>query len=235
MTSAPTSTPDGKAVIRSGGYGNADLFRSSDGAFVEKDFTRKPFAVRHAFGRWMVAREFSALRTLAGTGFVPGNVSRPSPLVLRMAFVPGPTLRAIELAREYPEARTEKPFCDYPEDIKRCDTLAARFFPALFEAVRAFHACGVVHLDLHNARNILRTLSDRPCVLDWQSSLSTRSLPSPVRRFLENIDLAGVCKLQERICPGTLSADWLAFLNRQRKIRRLWPLRGYMFSKKKTK
>lgn len=235
MTSAPSSTPDGRTVLRSGGYGNADMFRSADGTVVEKDFSRKPFAVRHTVGRWFVAREAAALRELRGTGFVPGNVEVPSPLVLRMDFVSGPTLRELELAREYPEARTAKPFCDYPEDIKRCDTLAAAFFPALFEAVRAFHAGGMVHLDLHNGRNILRTLSDRPCVLDWQSALSTRRMPARLRRFLEGIDLAGVCKLQERLCPGSLTEAQRVFLARHRKLRRFWFLRGYMFSKKKAK
>lgn len=233
MTNDATSSPRGRILLRQGGYGNADVFRSADGATVEKDFSRKAFPVRHAFGRWMVAREAAALRALAGTGFVPGNASVPSPCILRMAFVAGPTLRELELAREYPEARTEQPFCGHPEWIKRCDTLAARFFPALAEAVRAFHARGRVHLDLHNARNVIRTLDDRPCVLDWQDSLSTRFLPAPLRRFLEDIDFAGVYKLQSRLCPGTLSDGQLDFLNRQKKIRRMWFLRGYMFTKKK--
>lgn len=235
MTSATTSAPGGRTILRRGGYGNADVSRSADGAFVEKDFSRKPSVFRNTFGRWMVSREAAALRALAGTGFVPGNVSTPSPAILRMAFVPGPTLRDIELAAKYPEVRERPPFRDYPARTRSIETLREGFFPALLEAVRAFHACGVVHLDLHNARNILRTPGDRPCVLDWQSSLFIRRLPGPFRRFLERIDIAGVYKLQNRFCPGSLSDGQTAFLHRQQRIRRLWILGGHMFSKHERK
>lgn len=229
-TLAPTSQRP-RTLLHAGGYGNADVFRSADGSMVEKDFSRKPLLLRATFGRWMISREAAVLRALAGTGCVPENVSVPSPYLLRMAFVTGPTLREIELARKYPEAQSQKPFCDFPEYIQRVDTLASRFFPALADAVRTIHARGVVHLDLHNARNILRTPSDTPCLIDWQSAFRTRFLPGPLRRFLENIDLAGVYKLQARLCPGTLSDGQLDFLNRQKKIRRLWIVRGYMFTK----
>ena len=87
-------------------------------------------------------------------------------------------------------------------------------------AVKAVHAAGFVHLDLHNSRNVMVGPGWRPVLIDWQSALPTGLMPGFLRRALERIDLAGVYKLWNKFRPGELSPERLRFLDRSRFVRK---------------
>ena len=195
-----------KKLIHAGGPLNARVYRvrDADGSeFVEKDFSASPWIVRHTLGRFLIWRECWILRRLAGTGVVPGGVRRISPFVLREAFCEGRTLREVR------------------DDVRdgRTKSVPRSFFESLEAGLRACHAAGFVHLDLHNYRNVIVGADWKPVLLDWQSALPTFLLPGVLRRALERIDWAGVCKFRNKLRPGDLKPDERRFLERSRFIR----------------
>ena len=86
--------------------------------------------------------------------------------------------------------------------------------------MRRVHAAGVVHLDLHNGRNVVVGPDGAPVLLDWQSALPTSWMPRPLRRALERIDLAGVFKFWNKCRPGELDEGRLRILSRTLSLRR---------------
>ena len=184
-----------RELLHRGGAFNADVFlvTEADGArHVEKDFSGRAWIVRNTVGRFLIAREAAFLRRLAGTGIVPSGVGRVSPFRLRESFCEGGTLRPHMWFGKTPREK--------PGDIPR------EFFEALEAGVREVHGLRIVHLDLHNGRNIMVAPGFRPVLIDWQSALSTAFAAPPLRRALERIDLAGVYKFWENIRPGEIDA-----------------------------
>ncbi len=213
-----------RRLIHAGGWMNARVYRVEDadgGAFVEKDFSESPWIARQTIGRFLVWRECWVLRRLAGTGVVPGGVRRLSPFSLREAFVAGFALRDSDTGVYASNVFDPSKVRGVPTEMLR-EPVPASFFDALEEGVRAVHAAGFVHLDLHNARNVMVGPGWRPVLVDWQSALPTRWMPGPVRRALERIDLAGVYKFRNKFHPGDLSPEQTRFLERRRTIRRLF-------------
>lgn len=100
--------------------------------------------------------------------------------------------------------------------------IPSSFFDELEAEVRAVHRAGFVHLDLHNARNVMVGPGFHPVIVDWQSAVPAFLLPGPLRRILERIDLAGVWKFREKFRPGELSADQLRTLGKSRYMHRFW-------------
>lgn len=198
-----TGATTGRLLLHKGGIANADVFRA--GAKIEKDYTGKPWLVRLLYGRQNLAHEFRILKALEPFGIVPGGNTMSSRDMLTQDFVEGPNLRTLIDERRF--ARED----------------ATVFLARLEEAVRTVHAAGYVHLDLHNARNIMVAPGLRPLLIDWQSGFRVRWLPGFARRFLQRIDLAGVYKQIEICLPGTLTESQAALLGRQRFLRRLWP------------
>ena len=201
-----TGNASHRELIHAGGPFNARVYRvAGDGGarWIEKDFSASPWIVRHTVGRFLVWRECWILRALAGTGIVPGGVRRLSPAALREEFVEGPTLHDILRSKE-PGRRT------VPDG----------FFEAFEAGLRAVHAAGFVHLDLHNSRNVMVAPGGRPVLIDWQSALPTFLAPGPLRRSLEKIDWAGFCKFLDKLHPGDVSPRMRAFLDRQRFLRK---------------
>ena len=204
---------------------NARVYRveEADGeAFVEKDFSGCPWIVRQTLGRFLVWRECWILRRLGATGLVPGGVRRLSPFALREAFVAGFALRDSDTGVYASNVFDPTKVFGVPAEMLR-EPVPAAFFDALEEGVRAVHAAGFVHLDLHNSRNVMVSPGWRPVLIDWQSALPTRWMPGPLRRALERIDLAGIYKFRDKFRPGDLSPEQKRFLHRRRMIRRfLW-------------
>ena len=204
---------------------NARVYRveEADGeAFVEKDFSGCPWIVRQTLGRFLVWRECWILRRLGATGLVPGGVRRLSPFALREAFVAGFALRDSDTGVYASNVFDPSKVFGVPAEMLR-EPVPAAFFDALEEGVRAVHAAGFVHLDLHNSRNVMVSPGWRPVLIDWQSALPTRWMPGPLRRALERIDLAGIYKFRDKFRPGDLSPEQKRFLHRRRMIRRfLW-------------
>lgn len=223
---APRS-PSGPAPIRTllhrGGPFNARVYlvESPDSApVVEKDFSECNWFVRHTIGRYLIWRETLVLRCLSRkTSLVPSGVRRVSPFCLRESFQPGFALRD-SLCGAFPGNIPDR--CQargVPRD-RLFQPVPRSFFEDLEAGVRACHAARFVHLDLHNARNIIVNPDWKPVLLDWQSALPTFWLPSPLRRALERIDLAGVFKFWDKFRPGELSPDQRRFLARSRFLRK---------------
>lgn len=204
-----------KTVIHRGGPFNAMVFLvagEGEAAFVEKDFSSCPWIVRNTIGRLLVWRELLILRRLAQTGVVPLGAERVSTFAFREKYCPGPTLRDI---------LDEAEIAGHPNVAADSSPLLPRsFFEALREGIEACHCAGFVHLDLHNARNVIVRDDMRPVILDWQSAMTTRFLPRPIRRALEKIDIAGVYKFWDRFRPCELDRRQMSFLGRSRFFRK---------------
>lgn len=207
----------GRILIHEGGACNARVWRVEDGAggvWIEKDFLKSPSIVRHTLGRFLVWRECSILRRLEKTGAAPGGVRRLTPFSLREDFVAGGTLHDADPgAYALPPAPGEPPRNWMP-------AVPRAFFEAFEEAVRAVHRTGFVHLDLHNARNVMVAPGWKPVLVDWQSALPTFWMPGFLRRAVERIDLTGVDKLWDKFRPGELPPGRLRTLRQARFIRK---------------
>ena len=211
-----------KIPIHVGGPLNARVYRvrRADGElFVEKDFSSASRLVRNTIGRFLLWRECWILRRLAGTGAVPGGVRRTGAFALREAFVPGFALRDSDTGVYAGNVFDPSKAFGVPAEMLR-EPVPREFFERLETAVRAVHAAGFVHLDLHNSRNVMVGPGWSPVLLDWQSALPTRWMPGVLRRALERIDLAGVFKFWNKFRPGELDEDRLRFLDRALFVRR---------------
>ena len=213
-----------RILLHRGGIGNARVWRveGPDGSeWIEKDFSENPWIVRQTLGRFLIFREAWILRRLEKTGAVPGGVRRLSPFRLREDFCPGFALRdsaaGVYRSNVFDPAKAH----GVPPEMLR-EPIPRAFFEAFEEAVRRIHDAGFVHLDLHNARNVMVAPGFRPVLLDWQSALPTFPFLPPLRRALRGIDLTGVYKLWEKFRPGELDEARTAVLRRGRRLRRLW-------------
>ena len=202
-----------RLLIHEGGILNASVYRidGPDGPeFVEKDFSTAPWLVRNTVGRFLAWREEAILRRLErSTDAVPRGARRVSPFCLREEFVSGETIRdrSDRAGREGIDRRSGRLF-------------GREFMDALERKVRDVHRARFVHLDLHNARNVIVGPGENPVIVDWQSAVSTALMPPPLRRALEKIDLMGVLKFREKFRPGDLTPQERLSLDRSRFLRR---------------
>ena len=116
--------------------------------------------------RRLLAREARALEALAGLPGVPRLVE-VAPGILERSWIDGaPLSRAAEL----------------PED----------FFDRLDDLVRAIHARGVCHNDLHKEQNVLVAADGWPALLDFQLAsvhrAGSRALASRARDDLRHVE-----------------------------------------------
>ena len=211
-----------RMLVHRGGALNARVYRAeaADGAaWIEKDFSECPHLVRNTLGRFFVWRECWILRRLETTGLVPGGVRRLGPFALRENFVAGFALRDSDTGVFTRNACEPSTAYGVAEEMLR-EPVPRSFFEALEAGIRAVHAAGFVHLDLHNSRNVMVGPGWEPTLIDWQSALPTFWMPGFLRRALERIDLAGVYKFWNKFRPGELSPERLRFLERSRFLRR---------------
>ena len=211
-----------RTLVHRGGALNARVYRAegADGtAWIEKDFSECPRLVRNTLGRFFVWRECWILRRLQTTGLVPGGVRRLGPFALREDFVAGFALRDSDTGVFTRNACEPSTAYGVAEEMLR-EPVPRSFFEALEAGIRAVHAAGFVHLDLHNSRNVMVGPGWEPTLIDWQSALPTFWMPGFLRHALERIDLAGVYKFWNKFRPGELSPERLRFLERSRFLRR---------------
>ena len=211
-----------RTLVHRGGALNARVYRAegADGAaWIEKDFSECPRLVRNTLGRFFVWRECWILWRLETTGLVPGGVRRLGPFALREDFVAGFALRDSDTGVFTRNACEPSTAYGVAEEMLR-EPVPRSFFEALEAGIRAVHAAGFVHLDLHNSRNVMVGPGWEPTLIDWQSALPTFWMPGFLRRALERIDLAGVYKFWNKFRPGELSPERLRFLERSRFLRR---------------
>ncbi len=183
---------------------NADLFRiETDGGgppVVLKTFALKYFLVRWTIGRFLTRREYRTLRRLQG---VEGlcKVARPGySSGIFLEFIPGKPLQAFQ-AGELPE----------------------KVFLELTGIVEKMHREGVVHLDLGHRGNIVVTPDQRPLVIDFQSSLSTRGWPEWIAKRLRKIDELALLKWKAKRFGQTMTEKEEALLQMRGKLVRFWP------------
>ena len=208
-------------LIHRGGPFNACVYRMGDGptTWIEKDFSKSPWIVRNTLGRFLIWRECWTLRRLERTGIVPGGVKRLSAFSLREDFCPGFALRDTATGVYASNVFDPSKAVGVPAEMLR-EPVPREFFEALEAGVKAVHEARFVHLDLQNARNVLVGAGWKPVLLDWQSALPTGWMPGFLRRALERIDRAGVCKFWNKFRPGELSEEQMRFLHRSQFIRR---------------
>ncbi len=98
--------------------------------------------------------------------------------------------------------------------------------------MHAIHQRRIVHLDTRGSGNVLVRPDGSPALIDFQSALSTRRMPPPLRRLLESVDLTGVYKKWQQIDPSSMGPERAALNERMARWRRLWLLRGYAGARK---
>ena len=223
-----------RILIHAGGMFNARVYRveAPDGARnVEKDFSECPWIVRNTIGRFLIWRECWILRRLAATDVVPRGVEKLSAFRLREDFLNGFALRD-SASGVYKEKEVNPAKAIGVPASMMAEVPPRSFFEALEAGVKAIHSARFVHLDWHNARNIMVGPEWKPVLIDWQSALPTAWMPGPLRRALERIDMAGVYKFWNKFRPGELEESQLRFLNRFKFIRRhFWIPRVHRKSK----
>ena len=200
-------------LLHRGRWGNADVyrFRRGEECWVVKDFRSCPPLTRDTFGAWMVRRELSAIRVLAGIPGFPQDAFRLDRLALAYRFMPG---REIGTRQGVP---------------------SPAYFEELEELVEKMHGRGIAHLDIRAAKNILITDQGKPFILDFQSHVPLGKLPRFLRDLLVDVDRSGVYKHWERRFPGSMGAERATLLERMNRWRRFWILKGYLGIKKTRK
>lgn len=215
-------------LLHNGHFANAVVWKhwmKAGGIVVEKDFSSRSLVIRNAVGRFLVGREVRFLREIGPLGIAPEGVERVGPFSMVEDYCEGVTLRDLIVAHRDP-AKREREIAPADPLFPLLSLPDVSLFEKLERGVEEVHRNGVVHLDLHNARNIIRGAGDRWVVLDWQSALHTSAFPRPFREMLERIDLSGVYKHWEKLLPGTLGPERQRILDWGGRCRKLWVLRG---------
>ena len=194
-------------TLAKGRWANADLSLFDDGAapWVIKDFSPCAAPVRHTVGVFMVRRELQALIRLQGIPGIAADPFRLSPFALAYRYIPGMTLK----------------------ESRRSGSITPDFFLQLEDIVRRMHERNLVHLDIRYMRNILITPEGTPAIIDFQSSLALDHIPRMFHGPLRAIDLSGVYKCWQAVCPGTMDAERSALFEAVQKKRSLWIFKGY--------
>jgi len=194
------------SIIAKGRWGNADLYQVQCGGkiWVVKDFSPCPPFIRKTWGRFMVKREFKALKKLKGIFGIPAKPFLLDVFAVCYRFIPGTTLK---------ETPSEK--------------IGDDFFFQFEDIVRMMHQRNMVHLDIRNRRNILVTDEGQPALLDFQSSLNLENTPRFLHKIMKSIDISGIYKNWSKKKPDSLDSGRRAHLESLNKKRFLWFLKGY--------
>ena len=159
-----------------------DLVESPAGSFVIKDVASRPFWVRALLGPWQLRREIRAYRRLAGLPGIPRFVGVVDRQAIVLEFVDGRPLQATARA-----------------------SIEASFFDRLADLVRAVHARGVAHGDLHHG-DVLVGPGGRPFLVDFSTSwIAGSGSWWPARRVFGQMcraDLRSIAKLRRRYAAG---------------------------------
>ena len=193
-------------IIVKGRWGNADLYQYQNGKdiWVVKDFSPCPPFIRKTWGRFMVKREFKALKKLKGIAGIPAEPFLMDVYAVCYRYQPGTILKDMT-----------------PESI------GEDFFSEFENLVNLMHQRNMVHLDIRNQRNILVTDKGKPALLDFQSSLNLENTPRALHKIMKDIDISGVYKNWSKKKPDSLDSRRRAHLEALNKKRFLWFLKGY--------
>jgi predicted Ser/Thr protein kinase len=161
------------------------LLRCNDTEFVLKDTMPCPRLVRWTFGRWVIQHEYRVCRRLGDIEGVP--------------HVYG-LLDDYAMVMERLEAERLPPLKGH--------SLTPEFFARLKRLVAAMHARGVAHGDLRR-KNVLIGADGAPCIIDFATAFSLKSLKNPLARLLFRhycrVDDITILKIQKRYLPASLT------------------------------
>ncbi|BES70310.1 hypothetical protein RE428_13280 [Marinobacter nanhaiticus D15-8W] len=147
---------------------------------------------KYLWGRWLLAREYRALKLLMNLPGVPREPFMLDRDALCYRYIGGTTLR---------------------ERRERNDKLDAGFFLRLEGTLRQIHDRGVVHMDLGNTRNILvADETGEPGVIDFGSCVFTQFVPKQLTHRLQRMDYSRLYKSWARLAPESLDDDRTRYL-----------------------
>jgi hypothetical protein len=189
-----------------GRFANADvrLVHYAGKSWLVKDFSTCTPVIRYTLGRWMISRELQALHLLADMPGVPQEAFRIDDYALAYRYIDGKTIAELP-----------------PNELSRS------FFIAYEKLVKEMHHHGIVHLDLRNSGNVIRTPQNTPAMIDFQSWLFLPLWLPFLARYLRQIDLSGVYKLWNIHLPGTMGAQREQLLNNINRWRKGWIFSNY--------
>ena len=205
--------PAGDPRLQPLAYGrpfNADLylFEPGDGqpAVVLKSFRDKRAGVKRTLGRFLARREYSILRHLRDiTGVCRALRVTPGP-TLELGWVDGVNIEDADPAG-----------------------LPADFFERFTQVIRDMHGAGIVHLDLAHRGNVRVDTQGNPVLMDFQTAISTKLMPSFLVTFLRQIDEWAVLKWKGKLVPDALTEAERATVALRKRRSRIWPFRHWIF------
>jgi hypothetical protein len=155
---------------------------------IVKDIKNCPLWFRVLLGRFLMRREWNALRALNGVPGVPRALARPDADAIVIEYLPG--------------TRVQK----FPSR-----TLPIELLHKVEELVETLHARGVTHGDLHQ-KNILVDEEGQVALIDWATAqvFGTRRRNAAKERIFQELcalDRRAVAKLKCRHVPQMLTSQ----------------------------
>ena len=190
------------------------IYGSTDGMIAVKDYSARPWIIRHTLGRWLVRRECRAYAATAGAPGLPRFLGRPGPLALALEWIDARTLS------EFPDAGVE-PAC----------------FERLGRIIDELHRRGVALGDLSH-RDVLVADDGAVWVVDLAAAWVLGRRPGALRRRLfahfREADRFALARLRARFTGGDREAavrgadpKVRAWHRRARRVKWVWDrLRG---------
>ena len=200
-------------IIQKGKWGNSDVYLDENGEnlFVVKTFKNHHAFIKNTIGRFLISREYKALKKLSYCFGTADNINRRGKFSLSYRYIKGENLSSF---------------------LRHKNKISKDFFVKLEKAVKEMHSCGIVHLDLRTGSNIIVSEKKDPLIIDFQSYINLNLIPGKMlKKCLKVIDISGVYKHWKKISPETMSRlqkDRLASVNKKRNF---WLLKGYMLQK----
>lgn len=201
-----------KTLLRDGRIANAKVYRLQLAGkdWTVKDFSERPWYIRETIGHALISHEVRMINRLKGLDGVSQHAFQIDRFAMAVEFMPGTSIQHFgnhELTPEFLEA-----------------------FEAL---IRRMHEQHVVHLDCRGLGNVLVRPDGTPGLIDFQSALYTRYMPTCLREYLEDIDNSAPLKRWQLGHPNLMGEERKEKLSRIEQLRRWWPFEGY-FGKKKS-
>ncbi len=139
---------------------NLALLEVEGHKYVLKTVEDMPWLLKVTLGRWLLSREISTYRRLAGLEGIPRLIARVGKDAFLLSYEEG-----------FPLRKETKPH------------IKDHSFDQLSALVEAIHERGVVHLDLGQRKNILVRPDGMPVIVDFGSAMGG-NLPRPLGRLL---------------------------------------------------
>lgn len=195
-----------QTLLRNGRIANAKVYCVTINGiqWTVKDFSDRPWYIRHTIGRFLLRREVSILNRLQGIDGVSQDAFRVDAFAMAVRFVEGQSLHKTPPEQVTPE-----------------------FLEAFEALINRIHERHVVHLDCRGMGNVIYRPDGKPALIDFQSGLYTRFMPKCLRHFLEDLDRSAALKRWNMSHPELMGEERKAELARIEKLRRLWIFQGY--------